>query len=218
MDDNENELRRLGTLQLYNILDTAAEKAFDDLTRLAAAICDVPISLVSFVDGRRQRFKARTGLDICETPKEQAFCALANLSDEIMVVEDARIDTRFADNPLVKGDPHIRFYAGVPLKMSNNARSGTLCVIDTMPRKLSDAQARALSILRDAVVTQLEFRRATSDLRTLGSMMQMCAWCRSVRTIDEGQEKWEPLQHYVEKREQVTLVMCPICRDEITLE
>ncbi|MDA1302620.1 MAG: GAF domain-containing protein [Proteobacteria bacterium] len=109
------ERERLRVLELYEVMDSASEEVFDNLTRLAATICEAPISLISLVDDRRQWFKSRVGLDATETPRDQAFCAHAIEDDSLMVVEDATLDRRFADNPLVRGDPNIRFYAGMPL-------------------------------------------------------------------------------------------------------
>jgi len=127
------ESHRLNSLQLYGILDTAAERAFDDLTKLAAAICGTPIGLVSLVDDKRQWFKSRQGLDVDETPRENAFCSFAIAQSEVMIVKDAQDDARFQGNPLVTGDPNIRFYAGAPLTVANGESLGTLCVIDRVP-------------------------------------------------------------------------------------
>ncbi len=209
----ENESNRLNVLRLYRILDTTSEKAFDDLTHLASTICGTPISLVSFVDEKRQWFKSHEGLAVNETPREQAFCAHAIQYSEIMIVEDTRLDKRFLQNPLVTGEPNIRFYAGAPLQVASGARLGTLCVIDRVPRTLSDTQILALETLRDAVVAQLELRRAVNDLRTIHDIIPMCAWCRSVRIdnqVKEGTE-WQPLHEYVATLAPVTHTICPTC-------
>lgn len=217
MDKSGDDTARLNALRLYGILDTAVEKAFDDLTQLASAICDVPISLLSLVDEHRQWFKSRTGLDISETPKEHAFCAHAILQDEIMVVPDTTLDSRFAQNPLVAGAPKIRFYAGAPLKVAGDVKIGTLCVIDTKPRSLTDAQMRALGILRNAVVTQLELRRTVADLEALESLVPMCAWCRSVKIEGADGITWQPLHEYVANLARVTHGICPTCNNEFLL-
>lgn len=210
MKTHAEENHRLATLQLYKILDTAAEKTFDDLTRLAAAICEVPISLVSLVDEDRQWFKSKFGLDASETPRDWAFCDHVIRDNKIMVVEDATKDSRFVDNPLVTGDPSIRFYAGAPLEVKEGIHVGTLCVIDRKPRQLSDLQMNALSVLRDAVVTQLELRRARADISHIQHMLPVCAWCRDIKVEDT---KWLPLDEYLAETTPITHGICPSCAD-----
>ncbi|HEY5309974.1 MAG TPA: GAF domain-containing protein, partial [Casimicrobiaceae bacterium] len=125
-----DEELRLRTLRECGVLDTAAEERFDRFTRIAAALFDVPIALVSLVDRDRQWFKSHRGLDATETPRDVAFCAHAILGDDVLHVPDALQDDRFADNPLVLNEPRVRFYAGAPLTLQNGAHAGTLCVID----------------------------------------------------------------------------------------
>ena len=148
----ENEAERLNTLRGYGILDTHPEDCFDDLTRLAATICDTPISLISLVDEDRQWFKSNIGMEVCQTPREDAFCAHAITSQELFVVPDASHDPRFAANPLVLGEPHIRFYAGAPLAAPNGHNLGALCVIDRVPRQLNCEQLESLRILSRQVM------------------------------------------------------------------
>jgi PAS domain S-box-containing protein len=151
---------RLQELKSYNILDSMPETDFDDLTALASAICEVPIALISLVDEKRQWFKSHKGLDAEETPIEQSFCAHAILdTTEIMIVEDARDDSRFKDNPLVTGDPHIVFYAGVPLVNEDGFPLGTLCIIDPRKRAITEAQKTALRTLARQVMDKLELKR-----------------------------------------------------------
>jgi diguanylate cyclase (GGDEF)-like protein len=141
-----NEAARVQALYGLNLLDSAPEERFDRLTRLARRLFNVPIALVTLVDKERQWFKSCVGLDTTETPRSVSFCGHAILKDELLLVPDAREDERFHDNPLVTGNPKIRFYAGYPLTVPNGNKMGTLCLIDTQPRELDDEE-RAL--LRD---------------------------------------------------------------------
>lgn len=161
----EQEALRLRDLQNLGLLDSGKEAAYDDLVRLAADVCDVPIAAVSLVDSDRQWFKAQCGLAAAQTPREQSFCSHAILRpDELMVVPDATQDPRFAQNPLVLGEPHIRFYAGAPLVSARGQALGALCVIDNKPRTLSDAQQRALLALARQVGALIELRRKRQQL------------------------------------------------------
>lgn len=205
-----NEAQRLRTLKLYRILDTAAEQTFDDLTRLATTICDTPIGLVSLVDENRQWFKARVGLSAAETSRDVAFCAYALLEDKLMVVEDAAEDERFAHNPLVTAEPSIRFYAGAPLVVREGVSLGTLCVIDRQPRRLTNYQRDALGIIRQAVVAQLELRRAREELRVMEQLLPMCSWCRRVQD-DAG--AWHEPHHYVMRAVPTSHGICPTCAE-----
>ncbi|MBD8473656.1 sensor domain-containing diguanylate cyclase [Pseudomonas sp. CFBP 8770] len=138
-----HEEERVHALHALNILDTRPEERFDRLTRLARRLFDVPIALVSLVDSDRQWFKSCQGMAATETSRDVSFCAHAILSDQILMVPDAGSDERFHDNPLVTGEPKIRFYAGCPLKVGNGSNVGTLCLLDTRPRVL-DAEERGL--------------------------------------------------------------------------
>lgn len=161
----KNESARLEALRQYEILDTDPEEVFDDITRLAAYICQTPIAVISFVDRDRQWFKARVGLDPTETSRDCAFCAHAILQETPMVVPDALADLRFADNPLVTAAPSIRLYAGAPLITPEGFRLGTLCVIDRVSRALEPGQIAVLSMLANQVMTQLDLRRDNAALR-----------------------------------------------------
>lgn len=158
------EEERLQALRSYQILDTPAERAFDELTRLASRICGTPVALVTLIDERRQWFKSRIGLDLPETPREQAFCAHAILDDGPFIVSDAHDDRRFAGNPLVTGAPNVRFYAGIPLQTDEGYKLGTLCVIDHRPRELSGEQREALGVLARQVVALIEMRKLVDNL------------------------------------------------------
>ena len=163
-----DEHSRITTLRSFNILDTAAEERFDRLTRLAKRLFGVPIALVSIVDADRQWFKSCVGLAASETPRDVSFCGHAVLSDEILMVPDALADVRFHDNPLVTGDPNVRFYAGCPLTVPNGSKLGTLCLIDVVPREMD---ADDLKLLRDlAAMAEQEIaaiQMATLDELTL---------------------------------------------------
>lgn len=220
----EHEVERLNTLRGYGILDTHPEDRFDDLTRLAASFCGTPISLISLVDEDRQWFKSKAGLEVCQTAREDAFCTHAIMSPELFVVPDASQDPRFANNPLVTGELHVRFYAGAPLAAPNGHHLGALCVIDRVPRELSREQLEALRTLSRQVMAQVvlgknlddlrvalkareeleqhmqnliqDFQEAKAVLNTLKILVPMCAWCKKVRD-DRGY--WEQVEAYLTK-------------------
>jgi GAF domain-containing protein len=144
-------------LHSYQVLDTDPEQAFNDLVQL---------SLISFIDDERQWFKARVGLSIAQTPREDAFCHYAMLANDVYEVADAAADIRFANNPLVAGDLHIRFYAGAPLLTPEGHPLGTLCALDTVPRRLSTDQREALRVLARQVMAHLQLRRMNIQLES----------------------------------------------------
>lgn len=163
----ENESERLEFLKSINILDTLPEPDYDNITKIAAQICGVPIALVSLIDDKRQWFKSHYGLNATQTPKEFAFCAHAiNKPNQPFVVKDSREDERFHDNPLVTGDPHVIFYAGFPLTTNNGLSLGTLCVIDNKPHQLTNEQLETLKALSNQVIKLLELRKANANLQT----------------------------------------------------
>src|SRR6476661_333980 len=161
-----NEKARIEALHKYRILDTDPEKAFDDLTILAAHICQTPVALISLIDSERQWFKSRVGIDVTETPREVSFCAVAIQQPNLFIVPDATKDPRFSTNPFVVSDPKVRFYAGAPFSSSDGHPLGTLCVVDTVPRELTPSQEAALLALSRQVQAQFELRKNLIELRT----------------------------------------------------
>ena len=197
----KNEKKRLNVLWQYEVLDTVPEEVFDDLTDLAAHICETPIALISLVDEDRQWFKSRIGITISETSRDASFCAHAIMSDGLLVVPDATKDKRFKDNPLVTGGPKIRFYAGAPLITPDGHALGTLCVLDKTPRTLRSEQHQALRVLAHHVMTQLELRRHARELtqaRVSGSQINSeltrarAEIARLRRELDEIQRHLRP--------------------------
>lgn len=159
-----DETRRLHALRATRLLDTAASESFDRITRLASQFFGAPIALISLVDKDRQWFKARVGLDVCETAREYAFCDHTIRQKDVMVVEDATKDARFAGNPLVTGEPHIRFYAGAPLLLASGYALGSLCIIDRIPRQFSPAQQEQLKDLAALAIAQIDLHRAAGRI------------------------------------------------------
>jgi len=162
-----DESRRLAALRACDILDTAPERAFDELVSLAVQLTGAPIALIGLLDESRQWFKAKVGLEVPWIPRDQALCAYVILEHTPLIVDDASRDQRFSDNPLVAGPPGIRFYAGFPLELSDGLRLGTLCAIDTQPRHLTDEQQAVLQTLAHQASAQLELRRAVQELREM---------------------------------------------------
>jgi len=213
----ENEALRLAALREYRILDTAAERAFDDLAALASYICDVPMATISLVDAHRQWFKSRIGVDAQETSRDVAFCAHTILSAAPLIVPDATKDQRFADSELVLQEPRIRFYAGFPLTTPEGYGLGALCAIDRQPRELTPAQAEAMAALSRQVMALLEFRRVTAQLasaletvRKLGELLPICSWCKRIR---DDQGYWNQLEQFLTTNNGIVFThgVCPEC-------
>lgn len=160
-----DEASRLHTLQSYHILDTPAEPVFDEIASLAARLLDTPMALVTLVDEDRQWFKANVGLRDSQSDRDDSFCAHALGKPDLMVIPDAALDDRFRDNPFVVADPHIRFYAGAPLVAPDGQGLGALCVLDRVPRTLTEDQATTLRVLGRQVMAQLELHRLLRHAR-----------------------------------------------------
>ena len=227
-----DEAARLAALRACDILDTPAEEAYDDIVYLATQICKMPIGMVSLVDEHRQWFKAKIGVETPETPRDMAFCAHAILRpDQMFVVPDATQDERFAENHLVTFHPHIRFYAGAPLRSASGHALGTLCVIDQVPRKLDAEQAKSLQALSRQLSAQLELRRsltegrrliaelkaAMAEVKTLSGLLPVCAWCKKVRD-DKGY--WQSVEGYIQSHTEtrITHGICPACVAKLETE
>lgn len=157
-----NESERLRALRRLDILDTLPEECFDRLTRIAVRLFDVPTALVSLVDSGRQWFKSRQGLEACQTERRVSFCGHAILSEDPLIVPDCLQDSRFSDNPLVVGAPHIRFYAGQPIHAPDGSRIGTLCLIHRQPREFSPLDRRSLADLAAVVDQELKLLSLTT--------------------------------------------------------
>jgi GAF domain-containing protein len=216
----DNEAERLAALREYHILDSGGEQSYDDITALAAYVCDTPIAMISLVDADRQWFKSRIGLNEQETPRDVAFCAHAILQSEPLIVRDALKDVRFADSALVTRSPHIRFYAGYPLASPEGLTLGTLCAIDRKPRQLSPEQKKAMASLARQVMALLELRRvsarmadALAKIKTLHGLLPICAWCKRIRD-DKGY--WSQVEAYVHDHTgaDFTHGICPDCLEK----
>lgn len=217
----KNEDERINALRRTGVLDTDPERNYDDLTFVASLICGTPIALISLVDSGRQWFKSRVGLEVSQTSRDSSFCAHAIHDSKIMVVHDTLEDPRFVDNPLVTGDPGIRFYAGAPLTSTEGFAFGTICVIDRVPRDLTEPQHRALEALSRQVSSLLELRQSLGDLREalrtiklLSGLLPICAWCKKIRN---DRQEWLSLETYIESHSEANFThgICPECSKRV---
>lgn len=159
----ENETKRLNNLYSYNILDTHTETVFDELTNLVSSLINIPIVLISLIDKERQWFKSKVGLNINETPRDISFCQYAIMQNEIFEVENALEDNRFNKNPLVTNDPNIVYYVGSPLTDNEGLNIGTLCAIDTSPRKLSYSDRSIIKTVSKRIIRLIEARKKQEE-------------------------------------------------------
>jgi PAS domain S-box-containing protein len=207
--ESKHEQLRLQALRETQLLDSSPDARFDRITRLAQRVFSVPIALFSLVDNRRQWFKSKQGLDVCETPKEHTFCKFAVARDATLIVEDAKQHPDFTDNPLVTGEPHIRFYAGVPIHAPEGYAIGTLCIIDTRPRKLSDDELNYLGDLAFSIERMLAadgMQYQIDELRALKSEAAYQARLNQVKAEIALQTQTEQLS--LENKLQVAVTAC----------
>lgn len=211
------EHARLDALRRYNILDTAPEAQFEDLTSLVAHVCQVPIATLTLLDERRQWFKSKRGITIAETPRERSFCTHTIEHTNAFIIPDTLADPRFAHNLLVTDPPHVRFYVGVSLVTADGHAIGTLCAIDRVPRVLDEAQLDALHALARQAMALIEQRRTMRELaealervRSLEGLLPICAYCHQIRDEDGV---WHKLERYISERSDVEFShgMCQVC-------
>jgi len=217
--NKQKENIRLEALRSYQILDSAAEESFDDITHLASQICDTPIALISLVDTHRQWFKSRVGLDVCETDRELSFCAHNLTGNELLIVPDASEDDRFRSNALVTGDPYIRFYAGAPIINRDGHSLGSVCVIDQKSREITDQQKEILKRLANQTMVLLEARKTSmklaetiATLETVKNFMTICSTCKKIK-IKKGQ--WASFEEFLMDHKDFDLShgLCESCYD-----
>jgi GAF domain-containing protein len=212
------EQARLEVLAGYAQLDTPPERDFDDIARLAAKVSGKEIALMVLLDRDRQWFKAKVGLKICETPRNQAFCAHAIRQSKPLVVEDATRDPRFNTSTLVTDAPFVRFYAGVPLLAPSGYPLGTICVMDPKPGSISTDCLETLQILARQIVSNLELRKASRELahalgnlKVVSDLLPLCALCKSVRN-DRGY--WQTVEEFMSSQSfLVSSGICPHCAE-----
>lgn len=216
-----DEQQRLEDLRKLNILDTLSEEAYDRITKLAVEFFDMPIALITLVDEERQWFKSKVGLELESTSRDVAFCAHTIMEDKPLIVNDAKKDARFKDNPLVLEDPQIRFYAGSPIKSEDDHLLGSVCVIDHVPRDINDNEVRMLETLSEQVSTLLKIRRISQELRRvkqekreLQKLIPMCSWCKNIRDDDDF---WLNVEEYIMAHPdtEITHAICPDCSEKL---
>ena len=219
LQTKQNQAGLLAAIHSHDAQDADAERNFDDFTLLASRICDVPIALISVTDGGGQCVESYIGLDISDTPRTLAYCDDAIIDNQVTIVSDVQEDQRFTANALIRTNPAIRFYAGVPLRTPDGMILGTLCAIDTKPRELSNRQIEALEALARQIANQLLLQRTNGELaevlkrsRKLEGLIPVCSSCRKVRKEDGH---WTSLEEYLvdETDIDITHGICPVCLD-----
>ncbi|MDF3128437.1 GAF domain-containing protein [Kiritimatiellaeota bacterium B1221] len=217
----ENELKRLEALRKYRILDTAPESEYDHITSLASFLTGCPIAYISFIDEQRQWMKSKKGLSLCETDRDTSFCTYTILEDEVMVVEDALQHPVFKKSSLVKGEPFLRFYAGAPIRDEQGYGLGSVCVVDTEPRELSNDLKRGLHELSSVTMKLIKTRNVLDELvavqrelKVLQGMLPICASCKYIRN-DDGE--WKQLESYISEYSEAhfTHGICPDCQEKL---
>lgn len=212
----KNEAFRLEVLSRYQ-LSRESEEDFENMVALATLLCKAQTGLVSILEEDHQWFKARRNMAAPGTSRDVAFCAHTIQTNDIMVVPDAQKDPRFQDNPLVTGEPFIRFYAGVPIKSKEGPPLGTLCVIDNYPRSLTDEQQRALYHLAKLTSVLFEQRRqyvelcdAVKHIKTLEGLLPICSYCKMIRKDDNS---WTPIESFLAENSEASLThgICESC-------
>ncbi len=172
----DNEEDRIEALKSYDILDTLPEEDYDNITRMAALICNTPIALINMIDSKRSFLKSANGITVSDSPREVSFCAHAiNKPSELMIINDSRKDNRFADNPFVTGDPHVIFYAGMPLVTTDGYALGSICVMDYKPNELNNEQQAALKTLSNQVIQLMELRKKNRQLQDYQEKLELYA-------------------------------------------
>lgn len=185
---HSDEIRRVAALRAYEILDTPREEEFDEVVRVVSAICGTPISVINLIDSSRQWFKAEVGLGVRETPLPASICAHAILQPDLFIVPDTLQDARFADNPLVTGEPHLRFYAGALLESPEGLPLGTICVLDYQPRELDENQKALLRLTARQIMKMMELRRLNAMERTAREKAETRAEATSARLAHANRE------------------------------
>ena len=220
VSDDPKEQDRLRALAEYRILGTQPENCYDDITKIACLTCKTPVALMSLVDADKQWFKSKVGFDTQETPRDWSFCSHAILSSEPLIIEDATLDKRFMENPLVVKEPKIRFYAGFPLRTPDDQKIGTVCVIDREPGGLCQEQIFVMEALSRQVVILLELRKrslklmdALTHMHNVDSIVTTCCYCKQVRDY-EGQ--WQHLEKYLSSISDLRFShgICDKCMEE----